>query len=1086
MTIALCTAACKAGGYSYAGAEYGGECYCSNSAPANGATSLTSGCAMTCNGNSSEFCGAGNQLNVYKAGTPPVVLKTGWYYKGCYVDNNPGRALANGQNVLGGAANMTVENCESACKAAGYSLAGVEYSGECYCDNSFQPGGVIAPDGETGCSMACNGNTTQMCGGANRLNVYSYYDASAPTSTAAATSVSTAAPTTPAGWTAVGCTIDNVGGRSLTNQILGPQGATMTWELCTAGCKAAGYQLAGLEYGGECWCDNTLKNGGAPATDGCTMACNGNKKQTCGGPNRLTLFKQGASAASSSAAVTAASSSVVDGASSIVGSTTVLDLGSTASAINTATVASTAATPTASGTAKTLPSGWTYAGCWADNVNGLGRSMANGQPDSQTLTIESCAATCAAAGYTIAGMEFSTQCFCDNFIHNGAGTTPESDCSMTCSGDKTEKCGGPNRLSVYGVAPIKVLPIPKPQNTSLPGSWKYVGCLKDNINNVRTLPYQSIFSKTNNATTCLSLCSQYKFPAGGMEYGEECYCGDIPGNKADLIAPEGDCQTVCPGNPTAICGAGNRLSYYEWVGDPLYTFNYPTGNAAGQYKFLIGGVVIPLMTFVGVNGKVTFLEKFGTGAPNTTGVYEFDPSLSNDFSKAWRTMHVKTDIFCSAGLTLPDKAGRQMTIGGWSGVSTEGVRLYTPSGVLGTNGTTDWQEDPDQVQLQVGRWYPSAMIMANGSILVVGGEKGSNDAAVPSLELLPAGSAPLFMDWLQRTDPFNLYPFLAVLPSGGIFVAYYNEARILDEGTFATTKTLPNMPGAVNNPLGGRTYPLEGTMMILPQSPPYTQPLGILICGGSTPGGGNAIDNCVSTQPEATNPTWTIERMPSRRVISCMVALPDGTYLILNGAQQGVAGFGLANTPNLNAVLYNPTAPVGTRMSIMANTTIARLYHSEAILMADGRVLVTGSDPQDGKNPEEYRVEVFIPPYLMGNPVQPQVTMNANQKDWAYGGTYTFSVDQAVAKVSLLGAEASTHGNTMGQRTFFPAFSCAGGSCTVTAPPNAHVCPPGWFKLFALNAAGVPSYAMFVRIGGDPGKIGNWPNFSSFQPLPGV
>jgi hypothetical protein len=35
----------------------------------------------------------------------------------------------------------------------------------------------------------------------------------------------------------------------------------------------------------------------------------------------------------------------------------------------------------------------------------------------------------------------------------------------------------------------------------------------------------------------------------------------------------------------------------------------------------------------------------------------------------------------------------------------------------------------------------------------------------------------------------------------------------------------------------------------------------VLICGGSTQGGGFAIDNCVSTQPEATNPTWTIERM---------------------------------------------------------------------------------------------------------------------------------------------------------------------------------------------------------------------------------
>jgi hypothetical protein len=50
------------------------------------------------------------------------------------------------------------------------------------------------------------------------------------------------------------------------------------------------------------------------------------------------------------------------------------------------------------------------------------------------------------------------------------------------------------------------------------------------------------------------------------------------------------------------------------------------------------------------------------------------------------------------------------------------------------------------------------------------------------------------MDFLDRTQPDNLYPFVAVLPTGGIFIGYLNEARILDEVTFKTTKTLPNIP----------------------------------------------------------------------------------------------------------------------------------------------------------------------------------------------------------------------------------------------------------------------------------------------------
>lgn len=215
-----------------------------------------------------------------------------------------------------------------------------------------------------------------------------------------------------------------------------------------------------------------------------------------------------------------------------------------------------------------------------------------------------------------------------------------------------------------------------------------------------------------------------------------------------------------------------------------------------------------------------------------------------------------------------------------------------------------------------------------------------------------------------------------------------------------------------------------------------------------------------------------------------MTALPDGTYILLNGAMQGHAGFGLGNFPNHNAIMYDPSKPVNNRFSVMANTTVDRLYHSEAILLDDGRVLVSGSDPEDDRHPQEYRVEVFVPPYLMGSPVRPAI--NVTNKDWAYGETVSFISTKSVAKVSLLGAGSSTHGNSMGQRTIFPAFSCQGTSCTVTAPPNSHVCPPGWFQMFALDANGVPSMAMWVRIGGDPASLGNWPDAPDFRPLPGV
>jgi hypothetical protein len=60
-----------------------------------------------------------------------------------------------------------------------------------------------------------------------------------------------------------------------------------------------------------------------------------------------------------------------------------------------------------------------------------------------------------------------------------------------------------------------------------------------------------------------------------------------------------------------------------------------------------------------------------------------------------------------------------------------------------------------------------------------------------------------------------------------------------------------------------------------------------------------------------------------------MVGLPDGTFLIVNGGIEGVAGFNLSSHPNLGALLYDPSMPVNQRISILNTTIVARLYHSE-------------------------------------------------------------------------------------------------------------------------------------------------------------
>lgn len=979
---------------------------------------------------------------------------------------------------------MSVALCTAACEAAGFLLAGVEYAGECFCGNAIANGGAYAGEG---CNMLCNGNASEYCGGPNRLNVYNFHNqawiphpsATYTTSSAVSTATATVSGPVPTGtgpvqpeivdgWYFYGCQSEATGIRALSKKTFAAD--TMTLEACAAFCT--GYKYWGTEYARECYCGDAFEQGSVerPVSE-CNFPCMGAPTtQLCGAGDRLSVYSnepRGNSSSSSSAPVSTVASS-------------------TAGGVATSTSVSTSV-PTQTG----LPAGWAYQGCWWDNKNG-GRALTTQIPDSAANSPGWCIQQCEAAGFSVAGTEYGVQCFCGDYLVNGNTQAAEADCNMACPGDASAKCGAGNRLSLYTKnGPPFVYDSPAPQTTGLDGDWVYDGCWRDNVPtqtpegliDQRVFPWHIQLEGTATPKLCMELCKSYGYAAAGLEFGHECWCGD-PQNLITYNSdkrPDSECDIICEGLPSAHCGGLARLTTYFWTGateGPLYEWDFPQGAAAGEYQHIANGPTIPLMTMLTTTGKVSFISKHGTGPANETGAYELDMH-----TLTFRELNLQTDTFCAAGVILPDKVGRQLTVGGWSGESTYGMRLYwdnsDPSG-LGGFGTNDWQENFHELSLQQGRWYPSVMVMTNGSLLVIGGEIGSNDIAVPTIEVVPKpeGGVPYFAEWLERTWPNNLYPFLAITPSGGILVCYYNEARILDPVTFETTKVLPLVPGAVNSNKGGRTYPLEGAMALLPQEYPYDPTkFGVLMCGGSTEGPSDALDNCVHSYPESDDPSWIIERMPSQRVLSCISPLPDGTYLIVNGAHHGVAGFGLATRPNLNAVLYDPKKPLHKRMSVLANTTIARMYHSEAITLLDGRVLISGSNPEDGKNPEEYRVEVFVPPYLMKG--IPQPTFTITNKDWAHGGEYTYTIESSTSpassmKVSLLAAVSSTHGNSMNARTIFPKFECTGNTCTVTAPPDGKICPPGWYAMYVLDN-GVPSHGQFVRIGGDPAGLGNWP-----------
>ncbi|KIM22026.1 hypothetical protein M408DRAFT_298217 [Serendipita vermifera MAFF 305830] len=171
----------------------------------------------------------------------------------------------------------------------------------------------------------------------------------------------------------------------------------MTVEKCTAKCLSLGYSLSGLEYANECYCSNAIGASGSPATDGCTMPCEGAAgTEICGGSDRLTVYEYGGS-----------------------------DLGAAPTVLDSY-------------------NDWSPQGCYVDSV--LARVLTP-MPDAVApMKVETCVDACLAAGFTVAGVEYASECYCGNAIPPVAAT---DGCIMKCDGDAAHLCGGPDRLNVY-------------------------------------------------------------------------------------------------------------------------------------------------------------------------------------------------------------------------------------------------------------------------------------------------------------------------------------------------------------------------------------------------------------------------------------------------------------------------------------------------------------------------------------------------------------------------------------------------------------------------------------------------------------
>lgn len=402
----------------------------------------------------------------------------------------------------------------------------------------------------------------------------------------------------------------------------------------------------------------------------------------------------------------------------------------------------------------------------------------------------------------------------------------------------------------------------------------------------------------------------------------------------------------------------------------------------------------------------------------------------------------KVDMFCAAALVVPS-TGNVLIIGG--DARPIGKVNYGITSVLQFDYRDETLFKSPDGELAFPRWYPTAVTLPNGSILVLGGRGGGSHGSMadsPYPELYTPGAG-----WKTMVGAANSmlqtnwnYPRAWVKSTGEVMV--YGVQG--DKGIYSID---PTGDGAIHK-VGTMPY---GFNAYLP-SIMFGEDKVLALSGN---GMLREIDMSGSV------PTYRdVGTVGQTRYWSNMVVLADGKVMISGGS--GAANK-LTNVTNQVAI-WDPETHAVTFGDTAAT---ARLYHSTTLLLPDASVLSLGGGapgPLTNLNGEIYK-----PGYLYDDEAlaaRPVVT--AAPESIMPGDTFTISVDDVsdIDRLTFVKNGAVTHSFNMDARFVELSWALnADGTLTVDPPDSANILTPGSWMLFAIDDDGVPSIAKTVKVG---------------------
>ena len=213
----------------------------------------------------------------------------------------------------------------------------------------------------------------------------------------------------------------------------------------------------------------------------------------------------------------------------------------------------------------------------------------------------------------------------------------------------------------------------------------------------------------------------------------------------------------------------------------------------------------------------------------------------------------------------------------------------------------------------------------------------------------------------------------------------------------------------------------------------------------------------------STASVTTIPNMAYARAFANAVVLPDGTTFVTGGQRKPVP-FSDADAV-LTPELYDPATNTFKKM---ASNSIPRTYHSVALLLLDGTVFSGGGGLCGSCSTNHFDAQIFSPPYLFnsdGSSAVRPVINTVSTGSAKVGTKFTVTTNVIVARFSLIRYGSATHTvNTDQRRIPLNPTATSGTTYTLTVPKDAGIALPGYWMVFALNSAGVPSVAKTIQI----------------------